>query len=735
MAANATNYVYLNPASNSCVPAANTTGFSIGHIPIAIAGTGASSITTLTDVRNWFSSVPCTIGSAGSVTCASLGTNQDINLIPQGTGNVLIKRLNNIRYANQFTGVNAGQQIQACIDDLPSTGGICDARGFVGNQTISNALTVGTSTKPVVLYLGLGTYIIDQPITLSAGSQLIGSGSGTVIQSSLSCAVDLNPPSCCPYRDGGTAAPGSSIIVAGQRVVLADFTLAYADSATEGDCSTQGSRCSIGINIGVADLGHHVTVRNVEVTRVFNQNLPNKPGFSIGLRIQKTFYGGFYNVDAHTNKSYNWLITNEAISDDYYNVRSRGEGITEVGIRIDDTIKNSSEQRFHGGTFEGAKIQQLDIVGADYTLLTGTHLEALQPAPLTGLVTLTKGSTSMTGNANAIFTQEIKEGQYVRLNDPVPPDTNNPPEPYAWMRVKRIIDDRNAELSDPYQGRTGVDKPASVVAGNIRVVKGDATGSKAIRNLFVNPALGVGGENFSAPGIYIQSGEDNGAEFGGDPSLALIFGTDALRSRANATLYSGGIVDIGKDSVVLGDLRGGNNYAKVDDLKTYDLRINPTETSFQGRKPWTFYINNAMDQAVLYLKITTTGIESPQVPITATRLISTIVDPTPGFPPIVVSSVEPIPNLTAVRHPVTYDKSGNQQAGARMIIGKETLGGTGSVTVDIATAVQFTSTTSYFCVATDRTAINPVKVTIITRSQFTISGTANDDVSFVCVGN
>jgi len=85
MAVSQTNYVYLDPAA-SCAPASNSTGFSIGQIPIAKVVTDASAISSITDLRNWFVPLPCTMNSAGAVTCAALGTDQNVTLTPSGTG-------------------------------------------------------------------------------------------------------------------------------------------------------------------------------------------------------------------------------------------------------------------------------------------------------------------------------------------------------------------------------------------------------------------------------------------------------------------------------------------------------------------------------------------------------------------------------------------------------------------------------------------------------------------------
>jgi hypothetical protein len=81
----ATNYVYLDPAA-ACAPAKNTTGFAVGVIPLATVVTAGGAITSVTDARGWFAPLPCDVDSAGAVTCAALGTNQNVTLAPSGTG-------------------------------------------------------------------------------------------------------------------------------------------------------------------------------------------------------------------------------------------------------------------------------------------------------------------------------------------------------------------------------------------------------------------------------------------------------------------------------------------------------------------------------------------------------------------------------------------------------------------------------------------------------------------------
>ena len=89
LTASQTNYVYLDPAA-TCAPAFNITGFAVGQIPLAKVVTGASTITTVTDVRTWFFPLSCVMSATGAIQCSALGTDQNITLTPSGTGYTLL---------------------------------------------------------------------------------------------------------------------------------------------------------------------------------------------------------------------------------------------------------------------------------------------------------------------------------------------------------------------------------------------------------------------------------------------------------------------------------------------------------------------------------------------------------------------------------------------------------------------------------------------------------------------
>ena len=116
LAASATNYAYLNPAAN-CAPASNTTGFAAGQIPLAKVVTGSSSITSVTEARNWF--VPQPIGT-------------------DSAGRAVTKHLNGMRFADQFSGANPTAKIDAALADSGSGPGVLVAAPPLGFGSPTN---------------------------------------------------------------------------------------------------------------------------------------------------------------------------------------------------------------------------------------------------------------------------------------------------------------------------------------------------------------------------------------------------------------------------------------------------------------------------------------------------------------------------------------------------------------------------------------------------------------------
>lgn len=112
------------------------------------------------------------IGRAAWVT-DSLG---GLHIGDGGTWNKVYPVIN----ALEMTGTTAGAKIADGISRLPTGGGIIDARGFSGAQTISQDMWSGVaSTKPVQIWFGNATYSISVTQAVTAhGTRLVGFSPG-----------------------------------------------------------------------------------------------------------------------------------------------------------------------------------------------------------------------------------------------------------------------------------------------------------------------------------------------------------------------------------------------------------------------------------------------------------------------------------------------------------------------------------------------------------------------------
>jgi hypothetical protein len=198
LAPNATNYVYLNPAA-ACAPASNTSGFSPGHIPLAKTVTGASSITSVTDVRGWFVPQPVVTDSSGGAIAS-------------------LKKLNSVRFADQFAIGSSTAGIQEAINDFGDADtmkcGIvilpygqvsisatidlaqrqgCELAGHGAADQFSNTELDwrGPAGVPMIKLSGMGNYLHDFHLVGNAGAKP-------------SAGIELAPTSAYPYNGNGS---------------------------------------------------------------------------------------------------------------------------------------------------------------------------------------------------------------------------------------------------------------------------------------------------------------------------------------------------------------------------------------------------------------------------------------------------------------------------------------------------------------------------------------------------
>ncbi|MGH9482245.1 MAG: right-handed parallel beta-helix repeat-containing protein [Terriglobales bacterium] len=81
-----------------------------------------------------------------------------------------------VQFASDFSGPDAGAQINAAIAALPAAGGTVSLRGFGAKATLATAVTI---SKPVRLVVGNTEFSMQAPITFEAGSDgsaIVGSG-------------------------------------------------------------------------------------------------------------------------------------------------------------------------------------------------------------------------------------------------------------------------------------------------------------------------------------------------------------------------------------------------------------------------------------------------------------------------------------------------------------------------------------------------------------------------------
>jgi len=102
-------------------------------------------------------------------------------------------------YCAQYPGTDASRKLAACFAALPATGGVADATGITGMQTLSFDPFQGVS-KPIQLLLGTARFDFRAGLHLPTQSQIIGAGIGkTILREadgvSLPIALEIMPDS------------------------------------------------------------------------------------------------------------------------------------------------------------------------------------------------------------------------------------------------------------------------------------------------------------------------------------------------------------------------------------------------------------------------------------------------------------------------------------------------------------------------------------------------------------
>lgn len=190
MTASSTNYVYLTDAG---VLTVNTTGFPAGNIvPLATVVAGGSTITSVTDVREYAMSFGASVpaGTVTSVAIAAPGIFTVSGSPVTGSGTLtlaLATQAANVVFAGPTTGSAAAPTFRALVvADLPTTGLIVNSSsGVITADTDGATITfnAGTSNKHKVTLGGARTLAVTGDVDGQELTVLLtqdGTGSRTV---------------------------------------------------------------------------------------------------------------------------------------------------------------------------------------------------------------------------------------------------------------------------------------------------------------------------------------------------------------------------------------------------------------------------------------------------------------------------------------------------------------------------------------------------------------------------
>lgn len=103
----------------------------------------------------------------------------------------IVQTLNAVRFADQFTGTDAGVKIRAAVADLPAGGGTVDARGIVGAAAAAATLVLDTKVRLLFDNISL-TFATTPGISITAagaGSEILGNNGTSLITTATSSNV------------------------------------------------------------------------------------------------------------------------------------------------------------------------------------------------------------------------------------------------------------------------------------------------------------------------------------------------------------------------------------------------------------------------------------------------------------------------------------------------------------------------------------------------------------------
>ena len=297
---------------------------------------------------------------------------------------IVTRSLNNIQFAEQFSGADASAKIQAAIAALPPNGGVVDARNLHDIISCGGSTHIDPGTKTVQLWLGPYNYYVSQ-ISLRNGFSIIGYGSPGGVPNSpgagttlTSCSTSSEVFTLGPYNghsatnvflsNFGIFGPGNTTGCTGQRPSAT--TDAFTMDANLGPVSALQYSTLKDIWIcGFSGVGlHFVGNKGSGGTHQFNNFdhvvVARAAGGASALKIEGSAYQFIFNNPEFDANCYNTCIDAGSTSPNIY----------LGGVTGGSTSSYPYIFTFNGLTSQGA-VKAVQIDGASNVSFVNSHHE------------------------------------------------------------------------------------------------------------------------------------------------------------------------------------------------------------------------------------------------------------------------------------------------------------------------------------------------------------------------
>lgn len=427
-------------------------------------------------------------------------------------GNLNVANLNNIRYADQFPGADAGEQIIACTSNLPATGGTCDAQGLEGEQTAAASFSVGSATKPVRLLLGAMTLTTSGIIYVYDKSGIVGIGEATKIKQANSVnlqsviSINTNPLSATVPLD----------------TYLEDFNL----DGNAANNTTVGS-----VNWGVLVGSSNATGQKIRAKFA-------------GLRITETRLDGVYvnNVSEASVKDSIFLAVGRSAI--------RAEGSLSAARETQNTFTDNLVDNY--GKYASGGGIAFQLINNDSSIVEDNEVVGVTPVDPTPTITSLEGIQVSNGSGN------IVSGNTVDTTGAEGITVTNEPGALAGNTNGNIFS--NNTVRNPWT--VGF----SLAAQNASV--GDFIGNVFKGNTIYNPIKAV------QAGYTVAAGYDGGIRITGAKTVGTILeGNNTIDDRATRRVDYCVSIDNAGDLALKSSVSGNVIYA-TDTAGTWDVLRN-----------------------------------------------------------------------------------------------------------------------------------------------------------------